>query len=171
MIDDILKVDPNEVESAFSAVVIPDPGIYAAKLADVREVIARSGLTGTELTFEITEGEYAGVRVKDTLWHSLNRKVEMRHALFAHRLGLTRVVDGKYRLTPGKRTFADCIGTPVLIDIRIDEYQRADGSTGRRAVLSFEGILLPTDSRVVKAQEQKPEMVAEKPESEIEEMF
>jgi hypothetical protein len=156
MIEDILKLNPDDVDRAFGGSILPEPGVYAATLIGVRDVIARSGLTGTELTFRISDGTYAGAEVRDTLWHSMHRKVEMRHALFAHRLGLTTVSQGRYQLAPGKRTFADCIGTPVLIDVRHDEYQRADGSTGRRAILSFEGILSPNDPKASKTQADDP---------------
>lgn len=173
------NVDANAVDESMKSGGIPTEGYHHAILDGYREVTAKSGTHGRELTFLIIAGTSRGLKVKETIWSPAghdpgkDEKGRNRMRLFAHRLGLlTKVMnpDGKtatYKPVAGKNEFSDAFGAECIIKVKHEEreYQDDKGATRKitDANLDFEGVFLLDDPRVKDVQRGKAADVPKSP--------
>ena len=131
----LADLNPETVDQvAKNGGLIPE-GKYHARLDGAADVTSKQHTQGTELTFTILAGPFAGQEVKETVWTSSNDKAQNRVALFGARLGAL-VVDPKtkkYVRSPDKHTFQDCLGAEVVIEVSHREYDKKDGGKGKAA--------------------------------------
>lgn len=155
--------DANEVEKQMSMGNIPPEGMHHAVLVGFKEGTANSGTGFRELRFKIIAGPAAGMEVKESLWKPKgddpvkDERAKNRLRIFAHRLGILRKVPiegqkDKFRYVPveGVSDFVDVLDKATcVIDVKHEEYDRTDGKgKGKKAVLTFEGVLCVDDKRV-----------------------
>lgn len=145
-------ISPDAVDK--TGQIIP-PGKYHARLNGAGDTTSKNGTQGTELTFVVLTGPFAGQEVEETLWNSDNDKVKNRLVLFGHRLGVLHLnpATKKYELAKDKHTFQDVIGAECVIEITHREYEKKDSSgkvTGKgvAANVSFGGIWKLDDAAV-----------------------
>lgn len=158
--------DANEVEEKMSMGMLPPEGMHHAALVGFKEGTANSGSHFRELRFAIIAGPAKGMEVKESLWapkgetQEKDEKARNRMRLFAHRLGVLKKVPidgqtGKFRYVPvpGVADFHDVLDKATcVIDVKHEEYDRTDGKgKGKKAILTFEGVLPCDDKRVVAA--------------------
>lgn len=149
MIDDLNldDINPDTVDqTAKNGGMIPE-GKYHVRLDGAADVNSKNNTQGTELTFLILTGAFAGQEVKETVWVSNNEKAKNRLALFASRLGLLHRNDKskKFERVKDKHTFQDCLGAEVVIEVAHREYEKKDKAgkvtgTGKAASVTFGGI-------------------------------
>lgn len=139
---------PENVETRAAAGGLLPAGFYVARLDGAKPRTANSGSDGTEFTFTVAEGPFAGATVTDTVWNPNPEKPQAaarlndRRMLFASRLGLIRKsADGKkYEDVPGKTGWVDCLDAVVIVEVQHEKYKRDDGTEGVSARLAFGGI-------------------------------
>lgn len=151
MIDDLdLDINPDTVdEAAKSGGLVPE-GKYHVRLDGAGDSTAKTGTTGTELTFVILTGKLAGKEVKETVWNSDKDAGKNRLLLFASRLGLLTRNDKakKFERVKDRNSFQDCIGAECVIEVVHREYEKKDKSKGKIANVSFGGIWTVDDKDV-----------------------
>jgi len=145
--EELEGTNPKDVEDSFGAKVIP-PGIYAGMLTGVKDVRSqKNGTEGVEFTFTITHGPCKGRKVTDTLW--LSDATKSRKILYAHRLGLLKSVDGKYKPVEGMDSWRDAIEyRQVYIKVVTNKYKTESGEERENSKLDFEPIIKPGDKRI-----------------------
>jgi hypothetical protein len=152
MIDDLPldDINPDTVDQVAKSGGLVPPGKYHARLDGAGDVTSKNGTQGTELTFTILTGTFAGSEVKETIWSSENDKAKIRLVLFASRLGLLAVdpKTKKYARVKDKHTFQDCLGAECVIEVSHREYEKRDKTKGHAAQVTFGGIWKLDDSAV-----------------------
>jgi hypothetical protein len=134
-------VNPETVDALGASGGLLPEGKYHARLDGAAPVTSRtSGNDGTELTFCVLAGPFAGQEVKETLW--VSDKTTNRVVLFGARLGALKVdpATKKYVPAEGKNTFQDCLGAEVVIEVCHREYTKKDNTKGKAANITFGGI-------------------------------
>lgn len=143
--------DVAELETRAASGGLTPPGFYKAKLIGAKNVTAKSGNSGYELTFSIIDGPFKGGEVTETLWDTEHSRSQDRINLFCLRLGvLNRSPDGKKIIAvEGKQDFMDVLDTPCIIETHIEEYEREKGGTGHSVRLTYAGCHYPDDKEAL----------------------
>lgn len=150
MFDDLPldDINPETVDQVAKSGGLIPAGKYHVRLDGAGDVTSKSGTPGTELTFVILVGPFAGQEVKETVW--VSDKAQNRVVLFGARLGaLTQdPKTKKYVRAKDKHTFQDCLGAEVVIEVSHREYDKKDGGKGKAAQVTFGGIWALDDKDV-----------------------
>ncbi|QJW94737.1 hypothetical protein [Frigoriglobus tundricola] len=149
MFDDIPLdgVNPETIDKVAKSGGLIPAGKYHVALDGAADVTAKqTGNPGTELTFRLLTGPFAGETVKETLWNT--DKTQNRVILFGHRLGLLKSDGKKYSRVEGKSSFQDVLGAECVVEVAHREYKKADGTSGKAANLTFGGIWALDDKDV-----------------------
>lgn len=142
---------------AKSGGLVPE-GKYHVRLDGAGDVVSKNHNTGSELTFVILHGPFAGQEVKETIWSSENEKAKNRLVLFAHRLGLLKLNEKtkRYERVDGKSGFGDVLGAECVIEVAHREYEKKDKTKGKAANVTFGGIWKLDDPDVKSVPKAKP---------------
>lgn len=144
-------------QTAKSGGLIPE-GKYHVRLDGAGDTVSKNNNAGSELTFVILHGPFAGQEVKETLWSSENDKAKNRLVLFAHRLGLLKLNEKtkRYERVEGKSGFGDVLGAECVIEVAHREYEKKDKTKGKAANVTFGGIWKLDDPDVKSVPKAKP---------------
>ncbi|HEY1192340.1 MAG TPA: hypothetical protein VGE74_32250 [Gemmata sp.] len=143
------NINPETVDQVAKSGGLIPAGKYHVRLYGAGDVTSKTnGTAGTELTFVILTGAFAGQEVKETLWSS--DKTVNRMVLFGSRLGLLKVdpKTKKYMRVEGKHNFVDCQGAECVIEVSHREYEKKDKTKGIAANVTFGGIWALDDKDV-----------------------
>jgi hypothetical protein len=131
------------VETRAAAGGMVPAGFYRVKLNGATPVTSKEKQTpGFELTFLVTDGPFAGMEVKETLWDTEHARSQDRLALFALRLGVLKRggKEGKEIVAvEGKKDFLDVLDAPAIIEVYHEEFKRQDGNISHNAKVTFGG--------------------------------
>lgn len=143
-------INPETVDQVAKSGGLIPAGKYHVRLDGAGDVTSKEGTTGTELTFVLLTGPFAGQEIKEKLWQS--EKTVNRCLLFGSRLGLLTVTgdakNKKFNRVKDKRTFQDCLGAEVVVEVAHRDYEKKDGSKGKAANVTFGGIWTLDDKDV-----------------------
>lgn len=149
---DLEGVSPDAIDTFQKTGGILPKGKYHVRLDGAKDVTAQqSGTPGEELHYTVIGGPHTGHEIKDTLWKTDKEGAKNRLVLFASRLGLLQRDGAKFVQAKGKHSFADCLGSDVVIEVDHEEYEnKKTGKKGTGVRVTFGGIWR-TDAPEVKS--------------------